>query len=195
MSPAQLESQRWRLIGAAAEVLAECGYARMTSRAIALRADVSARTFYEHFEHRDACLLAGSETAADCLWDLVAAACTEAGEWPQRLRGAVEAAIAYVASEPALARLLGPEAAAGVAAIARVRERLIERLAGLLCGGRQLRIETADWLAPTLELHLVSGAFAFVSHRLASGDPERLPGVVSPLSEILTLPFRDAGLA
>jgi AcrR family transcriptional regulator len=190
-SAAQVESQRWRLIEAAAEVLAERGYARVTSRAVARRADFSAETFYKHFDHLDACLLAACEVAADCLWDLVAAACTGAGEWPQRLRGAVEAALAYVASEPALACLLAPEAAAGIAAVATIRQRLIERLAGLLCSGRQLRIETADALPDRLELHLVSGAFAFVSERFSVEHPDRIAEVASPLTEILASSFRD----
>jgi AcrR family transcriptional regulator len=190
MPPDQVaENQRWRLIGAAAEVLAERGYARMTSKAIAQCAGVSSSAFYEHFEHLDACLLAAYEMAAECLWELVAAACIGAGEWPQRLRSAIDVAIEYVVSEPTHARLLGAEAPAGVAAIAAARERLYERLAGLLCGGRQLRIETAGELPPGIELHLVAGAFALASDRVAAGEIERLGSLASGLTEILTGPY------
>lgn len=193
MSAAEVESLRWRLGAAAAEELAERGYARLDTKAIARRAGVSPETFYRHFEHRDACLAMASEAAADSLWDLVAAASTAPGDGSQRLRGAVEAALAYVASEPALARLLGPEAAAAVGAIARARQRLIERLAGLLCAARRLRIETADRLPPATELHLLNGAFALVSERLATGDPGRLPALAAPLAEVLIVLYRDPG--
>jgi AcrR family transcriptional regulator len=192
MAPAEqlVERQRWHLISAAAEVLAERGYARMTSKAVALRAGVSSRDFYEHFEHLDACLLAAYEVTADSLWDLVSGACTVAGEWPERLLAAVEAAIAYIASEPALAYMLSTEAAVGVAAIAAAKERLLKRLSGLLCAGRGMRIETANDLPLELERHLLGGADSLIGDGLLSGDRDRLRALVPQLGEILVLPFR-----
>lgn len=188
------ENHRWRLIGAAAEVMAESGYAGATSKAVARRAGVSAGTFYEHFDDLDACLLATCEMAADSLSDLAAAACTGGGEWPQRLRAAVEAALEYAASEPAFSGLLGFEASGGVAAIATARERLLLRLAGLLCAGRELRLETAGELPPRLELHLLAGAFSVVSARLAEGEVERLASFGGELTEILALPYRRSAV-
>ena len=182
------ENQRWRLIGAAAELLAEDGYMGMTSKGVAKRAGVSPSAFYKHFDDLDACLVAAHGMVADLLRDIAGTACTGEGDWPRRLRAAVEAALEYAASEPAFAGLLGVAAPAGVAAIATARERLLLFLAGLLAGGRQLRLETAADLPPQLELHLVAGACSLVTARLASGDAERLSSLVGPLTEILAMP-------
>jgi AcrR family transcriptional regulator len=185
------EIQRWRLIAAAAEVLAKQGYMRTTSKSVSRHAGVSSSAFYEYFRHLDACLLAGYEVAADCVWDLASAACTGEGEWPGRLGVAVAAAIDYALSEPPFAHLLGAEASASMAPIAAARERLVERLAGLLCSGRQLCVGVADGLPPGIELYLVSGAIAFACDRLAAGDLDQLREAIPQLVEILALPYHE----
>jgi AcrR family transcriptional regulator len=185
------ESQRWSIITAAADAMADCGYARITSKDIARRAGVSPSTFYMHFEHLDACLIAASEVASESLWDLVAAACTAAADWPQRLRLAVVTAVDYLASEPRFARLLCAEASAGVEEIASAKDRLLERLAGLLCGARQMRIETANDLPVGLEGHLLAGAASLVGSRIAAGDLDGLSALAPRLAEILVNPYRE----
>jgi AcrR family transcriptional regulator len=189
------ESQRWRLLGAAAQVLAECGYAGTSSRAIASAASVSSATFYIHFENVDACLLAAYEMAAECLLELVSAACTGTGEWLERLRRAVAAAIGFLVSEPALARLLAADAPAGIAPVAASRQHLIERLAGLLCSGRELRIETADELAPGTERRLIAAALSLLGDRVVAGELDLLPSLAPELTEILAGPYLGTAAA
>ena len=178
------ENQRLRLLGAAAEVLVERGYARTTSRAIAARAGVSPRTFYDHFDDLGACLLAIHGIAATYVLEGVLEVCQEDGDWPVRLREAVDVAFDFLVAEPALAWLLSAEARAGEAAIEAATEDLIERLAELLRGIRDER----DRLMPGAERHLIAGAFAFLSDRLAASRVASLPELAPELAELLALP-------
>ena len=181
------ENQRWRLLGAAAEVLAERGYARITTADIASCAGVSRSTFYAHFDDLDACLLAAYEQAADCLCDLVAGACEVGGgeEWQARLRAALDESLVFLASEPALANLLGAAAPAGDPAIAAARGRFLNRLAWRLRGGRKLRPQGAPPLPPDTERRLLAAALGLIGDRVAAGGAARLPELAPELVDLL----------
>ncbi len=162
------ESQRWRLLGAAAEMLAERGYARTRVADIAAKAGVSRGTLYEHFDDLPACLLAAYEMAADCVWDLAASACDVEREWGACLRTALEEIMGFLAEEPALAHLFSAEVAVGVPAIAAARERLIARL-----------VETEA------ERRSLEGAFALVSLRVSARETARLPELAPQLARLI----------
>jgi DNA-binding transcriptional regulator YbjK len=132
LSRAQVtENQRWRLIGAASEVLAEERILGVTSRLVARRAGVSSHTFYEHFEDVDDVLAAAFANAAQLLVESTGAAFA-AHEDPEGAWGAaLSAALAAGADEPGLAALMRIELAVAVPAVAAERERLLRRLAAL----------------------------------------------------------------
>lgn len=184
------ENQCWRLLTASGEELLVHGYGRLTSRDISRRAGVSSATFYKHFDNVDACLLAAHGMVTDALWELMGAACAEAGPWPQRLGAALEAAVDYLLAEPSQARLLGADLAAGVPTVAAARERLLGRLAGLLCSGRAQRLETADCLGPEVEVHLTGGTAALIGERIVAGEIDKLPATNPELVELLSRPYR-----
>jgi AcrR family transcriptional regulator len=162
------ESQRWRLLGAAAEVLAERGYARTRVADIAAKAGVSRGTLYEHFDDLPACLLAAYEMAADCVCDLAASARGAEREWGACLRAALEEIMGFLTEEPALAHLFSTEVAVGVPAIAAARERLIERLVEMGAERRSLE-----------------GALALVSWRVSAGDAALLPELAPQLARLI----------
>lgn len=163
-----VESQRWRLLGATAEVLAERGYARTRIADVAARAGVSRGTFYKQFDDFPSCMLAAYEMAADCVCDLAFSACREEGEWEVRLEATLEAITDFLADEPALAHLLGAEAAAGMPAIGAARVALIARLQ-----------ETG------VERRSLEGAFALVVEQVARGEGDLLPKLVPQLTELI----------
>jgi AcrR family transcriptional regulator len=185
---AAAESQHWRLLTSAAEVLLLRGYRGVTSREICRHAGVSPATFYRHFEHADGCLLAAHAVAADCLWELISAACAEAGSWPERSRAALDAAIDFLVAEPGLSRLLCADLAVGVPAAAAARERLIEQLSGLLCAGRGLQLSTAGPRPPQIETHLAAATVGLLGDRVAAGESATLPILAPELAEILIGP-------
>ena len=61
------DHQRWRLLTAAAQVLAEHGYAELTVEHIIREAGVSRTTFYEHFKNKRDCILAAHGIAFERL--------------------------------------------------------------------------------------------------------------------------------
>jgi AcrR family transcriptional regulator len=156
------------LLGAAAEVLVERGYARTKASDIAAKAGVSRGTFYEFFDDLPDCLLAAYEMVAECVGDLADSACGGEAEWEARLGAALDETLRFLAEEPTLAHLLGPEVAAGVPAIAVARERLIEKLAR--SGAERRSLE---------------GALALVSERIAAGQVVRLPELAPQLVELI----------
>ena len=161
------ENQRWRLLGAASELFAEGGYASVSSGAVATRARVSKRTFYNHFRTIDECLWAAHSAAAEVVASSIAEACAEEAEGVGRVPKALDASLPLLAAEPALAHLLGAEAAAGNRAIARSRERLIDRL------------------AIGVDRHRIAGAFGIVSDWVSGGASERLPDLAPELSTLV----------
>jgi AcrR family transcriptional regulator len=184
------ENQRWRLLGAAAEVLAEQGHVNTNSTRVSKAAGVSPATFYQHFDNIGACLLAAYEAATDCVMEIVSEACREEQiGWPERLGVAVASTLRFLAVEPATAHLLGTEPAAGEPGIADARTTTIGRLAELLASGRGLRAEDAPELPPAAERHLVAGAAAILSEWVAAGDADRLPELSPELTEMLAAPY------
>lgn len=184
------ENQRWRLIGAAAEVLAEHGPVRTTSTRVARRAAVSPATFYQHFDDVADCLLAAYRAEVDSIWDVVSEACRQTEiDWPQRLAVAVASTLRFLAVEPAMARLLGAEAPSSVPAISEARGEVVKRLAELLASGRELRPKGAAELPAGTERHLVSGALAILAERVGAGEAERLPELAPELTEMLSAPY------
>jgi AcrR family transcriptional regulator len=184
------ESQRWRLLGAVAEELAESGHVRTTSTRVAKRAGVSPATFYAHYDNVAACLLAAYEAAGEWVFENVSRSCDEPQvSWIRRLGDGVGRTLRFLAAEPALAGLLGAEAPAGEPAIAAARDREVDRLAALLATGRELRPPDAAELPPGTERHLVFAAFALLADRVAAGEVERLPELARELTEMLAAPF------
>jgi hypothetical protein len=108
--------------------------------------------------------------AAECVLELATTSCP--GEDAGALPAAVEGILQFLTREPAVAKLLGAEAAAGVPAIAAARDRLTATLGGMAPGG----------IRPTL----IGGAVALVSERIDAGDPAKLRELGPQLSQLLT---------
>ncbi|HXS47972.1 MAG TPA: helix-turn-helix domain-containing protein [Solirubrobacterales bacterium] len=171
------------MLGAAAEVLAERGYAGTKSSDIARLAHVSRATFYEHFENVADCLLAAHEMAADCALDIVSGACEQGGEWTTRLGAAIDATLHFLAAEPALARLFGAELSAGVPAVAISHRELVSSLASLLAASRS-GADAARSASVEAQTHLIDGALMLITDRVAAGDAETLPGLAQDLTAV-----------
>ena len=191
ISPEEVaENQRWRLLGAAAEVLADQGHVNTTSTRVSKQAGVSPATFYQHFDNIGECLLAAYEAASDCVHEICSEACAqEEIGWLERLGVAVASTLRFLAVEPATAHLLGTEAPAGEPAVAAARLASGERLAAMLALGRGQRPADAPELPEGTERLLVAGALALCSERVAAGEVERLPELAPELTEMLSAPY------
>lgn len=78
-------SQRGRLICAVADAVAAKGYAATTVADVLALAGVSRRTFYEHFEDKEACFLASYDAGAEAIFDAMAAAVDPTASWQETL--------------------------------------------------------------------------------------------------------------
>src|SRR5437660_5160668 len=99
------------------------GY-RNTSIADVVRiARTSRRTFYEHFEHRDACFLALFEATTGEMMAAIAAAMQFDAQWEELIDAAVGAYLDSVAARPALFESFTHELPAlGPSGVARARD-------------------------------------------------------------------------
>lgn len=183
--------QRRRLVAAAGEALADHGYARLTAEHLSDRARVSSRTFYKHFGNLWDCLLAAYVAAGERLRAEIEAACAEEERASARLAAGIDAALAFLAAEPALAQLLGGRPPLEAAALAGARRDLVDRLAAMLRRGRDPGDDTIR--PPGLEERLIDAALSFVSTRIAAGAANgSLTGLGPELTELLAGPRRVA---
>jgi AcrR family transcriptional regulator len=182
--------QRRRLIAAMAGALAEHGYSHVTAEHVSERAGVSSRTFYKHFGNLWDCLLAAYETAAHRLRGEIEGACAAQEDRSARLPAAIEAALAFLASEPALAQLLCARPPLEAASLAIARRRLIERLAAMLHSAWGPSDDR--FTPPGIDERLIDGTFTFVSTRVVAGQTDGLAALAPELTEILVGPRRAA---
>ena len=93
---------RQRLLDALEEGIAEDGYPGTTIAEIVRRARTSRRTFYEHFESREACFVALLTDANAEQVRQVSAAVDATAPWPDQVRQAIEAWISSGESRSSL---------------------------------------------------------------------------------------------
>ncbi len=182
LSPEEVAAnQRWRLIGAASEALAERRLVGVTARLISHRAAVSNYTFYEHFSGVDDVLVAAFSLASKLLLEAVGAACDERPNGESALENALAAALAFGAREPGMAALFTLEVATGVPTVAGERERLLGRLEALLTGHSVNRGGKVS--APGRQLALGAGV-ALGVERLEA-EPSLLPIAAHELTAMI----------
>jgi AcrR family transcriptional regulator len=138
-------SHRDRLINAIAESIEEKGYRETTVADVVRIARTSRRTFYEHFEDRDACYLALFDAVNDETMDHIAAAVQPDEPIDEQVDRALDAYIASITAHPALYRSFVRELPAlgrdGADRQLAVIERFAQLLVGLVESGRRVQPE------------------------------------------------------
>jgi AcrR family transcriptional regulator len=169
-------------------VVAERGYGGLAVDHILLHAHMSARTFYALFDDKESCLRAAYEHFATQLQAKLLVA-WEAGEsWPDKVRAAIAAAIAFAVAEPNAAWLLAVEIQVAGPEMCAAQDDALHRLAAKLREGRDHYPEAAR-LNPRTEQFLIDGAVSIVANRLTDAQVDQLPGLESQLTELLLAPF------
>jgi AcrR family transcriptional regulator len=180
--------QRERLIAGLAEAVAEKGYAAVTLTDIVKEAKVSRRVFYANFEGKEQCFLAAFEVVVDHLRELIAAAVEAIDGWPQQAIAATRAVLAFLASEPDLARLCLVESrAAGTAVTARLNEAAGE-MAPLLAQGRAERPEGGR-LPDSTEDSTIGSLVSLAYRKVAAGEAKQLEDLLPDCAELVLLPY------
>jgi AcrR family transcriptional regulator len=181
--------QRERLIAALASAVAARGYATVTLADITREARVSRRVFYANFESKEQCFLAAFEVVVGHLRELVAAAVAPERAWPQRAIAATRAALAFLASEPDLARLCLVESRnAGPAVTARFNQAVGE-IAAPLRLGRAERPAGERPLPDSTEDAVIGALVSLVQRKAAAGEAERLGDLLPDCAEFVLQPY------
>jgi AcrR family transcriptional regulator len=189
-----VEHQRARIVAALAQETVEKGYRAVTVADIVRRAGIARNTFYENFSSKEDCFLVASEYAVESALDRVLAAAAKADDWPARVSAGIAAFLAYVASEPALARTCIVEAlSAGPAAVERY-ERSIQAFVPFFKLGREESAKGVE-LPETLEETIVGGIFWILYQRIIMGQVEQIEGLLDELVEFSLTPYLGAEAA
>jgi AcrR family transcriptional regulator len=180
------ENQRERLLNGMVEAVAEHGYNATTIGAITEAAQISRRTFYEHFKDKEGCFLAAYEMIDTHVRGAMLTAAERTPEpWPERVRASLAALLDVLSRDLAVARfyLLEPLAAGGEVA-ARYREAM-QMLAATLQpegGPAEANPEVRDQI-------LMGGIATLIVRRLKAGEPGSLPELLPDLSELALAPY------
>lgn len=182
-----VHSQRERLVRAVAETVAEEGYAASTIGAVVRRANVSRRTFYEHFADKDAALLAAYDAALEQLFNVVIDACEQPENWRERIRAGLDALLTFLTAEPAFARMAIVETACAGAAARERHRNMLQNLRDFFEHGRPQPEESPP---PDITLRVMVGGMEQMIHDLILDDRLRdLPKLRPAMMYLLVAPF------
>ncbi|MCW2954721.1 MAG: transcriptional regulator, TetR family [Conexibacter sp.] len=179
---------RDRLVAAMTDAVGSSGYGATTIAEVVRRARVSKRTFYEHFDDKEACFLAAYDAASAQILRIVADAAAVPAPWDARLERAVGAYLEAMAARPELDRAFLVEIlGAGPRALARRREhigRFAEQLAAL---SRELGEEDPALrpLSPPIATAIVAGINELVLLAVEQGRVRQLPELRGAASELI----------
>jgi AcrR family transcriptional regulator len=175
-------------MAAAAETVAEVGYARTTVSHVTARARVSRKTFYDVFSDREDCFLAVFCASVERARETIVAAAAPARCWRERIRLGLQRLLELLAAEPALARLCLVESLAAGERVHARRALVLAAAAAAIDGGREQAGAGLD--PPPLAAETLAGGVAAVLHtRLTAPSGEGLEQLLGPLASMLVLPY------
>jgi AcrR family transcriptional regulator len=181
-------NQRERLIAGLASAVAERGYRAVTITHITKQARVSRRVFYANFEDKEQCFLAAFEVVVGHIRELAAEAVAPLPSWPERAVAAARAVLAFLASEPDLARLCLVESqGAGPAVSARFHAAVHEAVP-FLRHGRAERQRDRE-LPDTTEESTIGALVLLASRKVAAGEAEQLTDLLPDFAEFILSPY------
>jgi AcrR family transcriptional regulator len=185
------KTHRDRLLAGMARVVADKGYAGSTIADVVREAGVSRRTFYEHFQSRDECLIALFEAASNGALQVVRGAMDPARSWQSQVEQAMAAYLGCLASNPALLRTLFIEILAlgspGLAARRRVNESIVEFILTAINGPGAEPV-----LLPDMALAIVGGINELILREIEQGRAADLQGVARTAATLVRAVVRGA---
>jgi len=183
-----VDGERQRIVTAIAKAVAAYGYTRLTVEQILAYAGIASDEFEAYFPSLEQGLSAAQEEFLERLRLEVAAACDLDRAWPDNVRAALDAALAYIADGNAMARGFAVEATASSLAASERQNAALETFVDLLRQGRRYYPRAAD-MPPETERALVGGVASIVSGRLLSEEPQALIELEPQLAEFLLAPY------
>jgi AcrR family transcriptional regulator len=184
------EIQRGRILDALRALLSDGDLAELTLNRVIRRAGMSVRTFRAYFDDFDECLLALYRIYSGELEQDLRDAWMTAESWPEKVRTAIAAALAFGERSPLAARFLAVDALTWGGRLAAAHAESVDRLGAKLAEGRE-RNAAAAGLNPLTERFLIAGSLALVADRLSAEEGERLATLAPELAELVLAPYLD----
>lgn len=182
------QNQLDRLLDSIAESLHEHGYDRTTVSVITAQARVSKSDFYRHFQNKDECFLAAYDDAVERLRREVMDACAGEAGWTERVAAALEAALAFLAREPARADLLFVEGLrAGPDVYARFQKAVQSFVPALREGAPAP--ERGGAPGDRIAEAVVGGTASLLSRWILGGESEELEARFPEIAEFALTPY------
>ncbi len=180
-------TQRQRMVRAAAMVVAESGYEKLSIPAITGAAGVSNQTFYEHFNSKEEVFLEAIDAQGRRAVSRIGAVIASNWAWPDAILAGLQELLSYLAENPLLARLPFIEVlAAGPSAMERV-DAVLDSLT-LLFAPREVPAGVTPLPDIVVEA-ICGGIFVVIQHEIAQGRTEKLPDVLPEIIFVALAPF------
>jgi AcrR family transcriptional regulator len=186
-----LASQRGRLLDAMAQAVADHGYGACTVAHVVTRAEVSRKTFYEHFSDKEACFLALYDTGIAYVLGRIAETISDASVAAhprERVAAGLRTFLAVLAEEPAFCRTIVIEVHAAGAEALRRRRAVIEVFAQRYEDINAELRAADDSIAPLphdAALALIGAILELVAIRVGDGRIAELPGLADLLTDFV----------
>jgi AcrR family transcriptional regulator/DNA-binding MarR family transcriptional regulator len=180
------------MLSAAARVVSEYGYQKMSVARVTGGARVSRRTFYDVFQDREDCFLAIFQDALSRASERVSGAYESANAdgpaWCGRLRAALTELLMFFDEEPKVASLLVVDALAAGPRVLERRAQVLKRLSTVLHedGSRAGR---AREIAPLTGEGVIGAVFSVIHTRISQNDPAATLELLNPLMGMIVLPY------
>ena len=181
-------SQHERIVRAAGRLAAAKGYGALSIPAIAAEAGVANRTFYEHFDSKEAAFLAAFDAQAQRALAIVLAAFRAQSRWPEAIAAALEALLHHIAADRVLAALAFTElVTAGPGALDRAdaAQRNFTTLLDPDLFGTSVPQRPADCVVEAIS----GGIFTAIAHEIAAGRGAELPRLAPEVTRLALTPF------
>ena len=182
---------RERALGALADLAAELGYENVGVNEVIKRASMSPATFYANFSGKEDALIAAIESAGAQVVAATLPAFRRHADWPQGVRGAIGALLNFLASRPALARLLTVEVYAAGPRALESRDDALRALEVILTPGERSFPEVAS-AAPWV---IAEGAYSLGYRKVSESGATSLPSLAPILTYLALAPFIGADAA
>ena len=165
------------------EAIADAGYADVTTADIVRRARVSKRTFYDHFDSKEECLLALYEAESTRLLEEIESAIRDLPAGKPRIAAGAAVYLLRLQTHPRVVRTmwieilqLGPKGLA-------MRRRVMRRFAELFV--REFEATSKRRLSPATAMALVGGINELALEAFEDNRVERLGEIAHVLEELL----------
>jgi AcrR family transcriptional regulator len=179
--------QRTRLLNAALGLASAGGLQAATVTAVVAEAGVSRKTFYEQFTDREDCLMALLDESVSRIAAVVGPAWEAQGNFAERLRGTLVAALGLLESDRAAGELVVAYLVGRGPRQPELRARVLERLHEAVDEGRLQATGRSEPSPLTAEL-VVGGVLAVLDARLHEPS-QQLIALANPLLCMIVLPY------